>query len=161
MDYQQDELRFYSFVPALYLNALQRGLQTAHAVSEMMVTEQSEAAAKLFQEWAKNHKTIIILNALNHGTVTRTAAALTELAKFFDLPTALFREDEESMNGMATAFGIVLPSRIFNTKLIQETMPGEPIAQPNSEWDYMEFRTAQNKLTELLLITKQFHLAQT
>lgn len=111
--------RLYSFVAGLYLNELQKGLQTAHVVGDLAAkvvsaTPMSPEAVYAFRTWASTDKTIIILNALNHGGVVELESVLSELAEGLGLPCATFREDEVSMNGMATAVGIVVPEKYYN-----------------------------------------------
>lgn len=111
--------RLYSFVAGLYLNELQKGLQTAHVVGDMAAqvvsaTPMAPEAIHAFRAWASTDKTIIILNALNHGGVVELESVLSELAAGLGLPCATFREDEISMNGMATAVGIVVPEKYYN-----------------------------------------------
>ena len=101
-------MRFYSFTNANYMSPLQLGLQTAHCVAEM---SQQSKASEIYDDWAKNHKTIVILNGGN-------CAALEELCTFLDVhqnpyPSACFYEDKESLNGAITAVGIVLPEQVY------------------------------------------------
>lgn len=101
-------MRFYSFVNGLYMSPLQHGLQTAHCIAEM-----SQLKDSVFDEWASNHKTIVILNAIN-------VAGLLELEKTFatmdiPYPVASFREDEASLNGAITSVGVVLPEEIYES----------------------------------------------
>lgn len=103
-------MRFYSFVAGHYLSPLQCGLQTAHAVSEMSI---EPLGSPLFYRWAAEHKTIIILNAINSKGVIEAAARLKEFAVELDLPYSLFCEDEESLNGAATAAGIIVPEKYY------------------------------------------------
>jgi hypothetical protein len=115
--------RLYTFVAGLYLSELQKGLQTAHVVSEMVDNYMPMGGPACnewvtFRDWADTDKTIIILNALNHGTVTRTFAEMAPWAKEAGLPIVLFHEDEESMNGMATACGIILPEIFWGARYV-------------------------------------------
>jgi hypothetical protein len=110
------EYRLYSFVAHHYLSPMQCGLQTAHVVSEM-----SRYANSIYSDWAENDKTIIICGAGNHAGVMEAFKQLRAhnnvlcYADVYEqLPLALFLEDEQSMNRMATACGIVVPARFFN-----------------------------------------------
>lgn len=108
-------MRFYSFVAGLYLSELQKGLQTGHAISEVLAVYDIDSPEfRVYHEWAKNHKTIIILNALNHGGVVSVYQRLKDLADILGLPVVQFNEDEVSMNAMATAAGIVLPAELYD-----------------------------------------------
>jgi hypothetical protein len=123
--------RFYSFVAGLYLSPLQRGLQTAHAVSEMhadLLLDDSEALSSSvldrsiernrFNAWASNDKTIVILDALNSAGVIEAYNKMVYFGKEFDLPITIFHEDADSLNGAPTAAGIIVPDYIFDTRKI-------------------------------------------
>ncbi len=122
--------RLYSFVAGLYLSDLQKGLQTAHVVSEIAsnyvnLGGKPHPAFQKFTHWATTDKTIIILNALNQQGVLDAYAAIQQWERSrvfqeFPFPHALFREDEQSMNGMATACGIVLPENIYDTRFYED-----------------------------------------
>lgn len=133
--------RFYSIVAGLYLSDLQKGLQTAHAVSEVYATlpgvdygydalePDDKAAISAYDTWATCDKTIIILTAANHAGVLDAADKIKSALKAgnINLPHALFREDEQSMNGMATAFGIVVPEMYWNVTAVRNTKEDEEL----------------------------------
>lgn len=108
---QPPALRLYSFVAGNYLSAGQRGLQTAHAISELFASGQPH---QLTLEWARSHKTIIILNAGSHAGVLAAHKQLEALGESLNLPKALFREDEVSLNNAATATAVVVPQHLFD-----------------------------------------------
>jgi len=108
--------RLYTFVAHHYLSPLQCGLQTAHVVSELAVGSDQRSTDNTYFTWAEFDKTIIICGAGNHAGVLD---AYQQFEIFNDqlsrpLPLVLFEEDVASMNGMATACGIVIPSRLYN-----------------------------------------------
>lgn len=110
-------MRLYSFVAGLYLSELQKGLQTGHTVSEFAaVYGRDSAQMDQVYDWSKHHKTIIILNAHTHGGVLRAHSALQSHAAEIGLPIVVFREDEESMNCMATAAAVVVPRQYYEVK---------------------------------------------
>lgn len=112
---EKQELRLYTFTANLYLSPLQVGLQTAHIVGELSAsTDMTLQQRAVFDAWAAKNKTIIILGAGNHRGVVEVAEELEELATKLDLPHAVFYEDEVSMNGMATAAGVVVPRQYFD-----------------------------------------------
>lgn len=111
----QNNYRFYSFVAGLYLSPIQCGIQTAHAVSEMAV-DQPEHLKVIYDNWAKNDKTLIVCQAVNHQGVVDAYEKFSVFAKELNLPCTIFREDEQSMNGMATAVGIVVPVQYCDAK---------------------------------------------
>lgn len=109
--------RLYTFVANHYISPLQCGLQTAHVVSELSRFKINTPQATAFNAWAATDKTIIICGAGNHGGVMRCYAELVRTGGDpLQLPVALFREDEESMNGMATACGVIVPEQFWDVK---------------------------------------------
>ena len=116
-----NEYRLYAFTANLYLSPLQLGLQTAHAVSELFVGASalaSESRRTALLDWAIDDKTIIICGAGNHRGVLDCWSKLISVNSELDLPIAIFYEDEQSMNGMATACGVVVPRRFWDAKPI-------------------------------------------
>ena len=113
------QLRFYSFVAGLYISELQKGLQTGHALTEMhahLLRNHStmEVQREIYDDYCLNHKTIVILNALNSAGVEEAYQKLSYFGDRFQLPVSIFFEDQASLNGAATATGIVVPDRFFN-----------------------------------------------
>jgi hypothetical protein len=107
--------RLYTFVANLYISPLQAGLQTAHVVSELSRFKKNTSQARAFDEWATNDKTIIICAAANHkGVVDCHAELMRTGGDALGLPVAIFHEDEQSMNGMATACGVIVPEQYWN-----------------------------------------------
>jgi hypothetical protein len=117
--------RLYTFVANHYLSQLQCGLQTAHVVSELSQFKYNTKQREAFDAWAQNDKTIIICGAGNHQGVLDCWAELqrTGIGPGFVAGT-LFREDEQSMNGMATACGVIVPECYWNTKFVEDTNLG-------------------------------------
>lgn len=114
--------RFYSFVAGNYLSPLQCGIQTAHAVAEM-----SQKKTAIYENWAKNDKTIIVLNAKNHKGVGEVARFMynSELQKTL-IDVSSFSEDEDSMNGMMTACGVLIPEFIYDAKRVISRQTNRP-----------------------------------
>lgn len=106
--------RLYSFVANAYLSPLQCGLQTAHVVSE--ISKRDRIRFDTYTEWAEKGKTIIICGAGNHkGVVDCWNELLRTGIDTHFVTGAIFREDEQSMNGMATACGVIVPEKYWNT----------------------------------------------
>lgn len=103
------EFRLYTFVANHYLSPLQCGLQTAHVVGELSRGFSFSSQREAFNEWVDKDKTIIICAAGNHQGVLNCHAELVRTGGAIGCPVALFREDEQSMNGMATACGVIVP----------------------------------------------------
>lgn len=123
------EYRFYSFVAGGYISALQAGLQTAHAVSEMSVDQEVQFCLKpagdVYKKWAEIDKTIIICNAFNHAGVEAAFEEFSYFANELDLPCVIFHEDEQSLNGVATATAIIVPEIYYNAKYAAKEDSGE------------------------------------
>jgi len=119
--------RLYTFVANLYLSDIQKGIQTAHVVSEMAEQVASQKGEDLgsyqkYFEWARNDKTIIVCGAGTHKGVLDAFAELQRTGtSALRLPSVLFREDEDSMNGMATACGILVPQQYYDAKYVPDT----------------------------------------
>lgn len=108
--------RLYSFVANHYISPLQCGLQTAHVVGDLSVrykhnTEQHKA----YEDWAAKDKTVIILGAGNHKGIVDCYQELQRVAEPLGLAFTIFCEDEQSMNRMATACGVIVPEKYYNT----------------------------------------------
>ncbi len=141
------EYRLYTFVANLYLSPLQCGLQTAHVVSEISSKmDQTVFGAdgvyitSVFSDWARYDKTIIICGALNHGGVKDCWAELERLSSELELPAAIFHEDEVSMNGMATACGVVVPKHFWNTTFVPGDSGGEGPGNYMDAYEYIDER---------------------
>lgn len=104
----------YFWVNSLYMNDKQFGIQTAHCISDM---SQHVYGADIYSEWAQNHKTIIMFNGTNSGTIKRIFAILQYFARNMAkadilIPHTIFREDMESLDGATTACGFIIPNAI-------------------------------------------------
>jgi hypothetical protein len=106
--------RLYSLTN-MYLSSIQKGLQTAHVVSELSLFKRTA-----YQRWAESDRTIIILNGGNCADLESFEQFLLDLQeehshnnskKFW--PWAAFREDAQSLNGAITAVGIILPESVY------------------------------------------------
>ena len=100
----------------MYLSSIQQGIQAAHATHEMFTrythTISGEKTQMLY-DWAENHKTMILLNGGYMETIQ-------DLVWFFShdenpYPWSKFREGEDSLGGILTTVGIILPERIYLT----------------------------------------------
>lgn len=137
--------RLYSFVANHYLSPLQCGLQTAHVVGELMTAYKPDfnEVGDAVYEWAQCDKTIIIMAAGNHEGVLNGFQEIRRTSVAIGLPYALFREDERSMNGMATAFGVIVPQKYWDTKFSPEVVySSEVIGQrprvSEAYWSYTD-----------------------
>lgn len=151
-------MRLYSFVN-YYLSPLQHGLQTAHCVSEMMVDPSISTSLikhTMFDDWARNHKTIIICNGGNSLQLQELYEKLVTLCDHFKFPVVKFHEDEQSLNCALTSVAVVLPERVYNTKMTDPTTwtyPGD-----GSDATPVNF-TEGSKEFELISLIKSYRLA--
>lgn len=153
--------RLYTFVANHYLSPLQCGLQTAHVVGELsrQIWGKDHRPFKAYTEWAGLDKTIIICAASNHRGVMSAWTRLVGLAKVIPgvpYPVALFCEDEQSMNNMATACGIIVSDRIYNANVIEV---GEEKKYGWFNDDSMEYEWLSDDEAELADYIKSFKLA--
>lgn len=102
----------------MYLSAIQQGIQSLHCLSEMYVkytsmqggVDQTTANSDLF-EWAKNHKTVVVLNA---GESVSLAQIRTEFQTGDpDFAWAHWNESSEALHGALTSVGVILPERVY------------------------------------------------
>ena len=114
----QNNYRFYSFVAGLYLSPIQCGIQTAHAVSEMSVTTPVHLMP-IYNAWAEQDKVLIVCQAVNHAGVMSAYEQLQMFGEALSLPVTVFFEDEQSMNSMATAAGIIVPEIYHSAKAVR------------------------------------------
>lgn len=133
-------MRLYAFVAGNYLSNLQKGIQTAHCVSELFSVYHnvSEQRNKLV-----NAKTIIVLNAFNHQGVVDTYDKLAGLAGKLELPITIFNEDGVSMNNMATCVTIVVPRHLYDVKKKFNSVQYNSIKPPES-YEYVYVHEDEN-----------------
>lgn len=92
----------------MYISHIQKGIQTAHVVSEISSKYKSTQTA--YDEWALNHKTIIVLNGGYGANLYTIEEQFAELNQF---PFASFNESQEALGGAITAVGIILPEWVY------------------------------------------------
>lgn len=116
------------FFGNMYLSHIQQGIQAAHVVHELFTKYNStplhdEVGAEvcfvvnermaMLNDWATNHKTMILLNA-GYGE------NIKNLCRFFskpgnEFPWAYFEESAEALDGAITSVGILLPPLVYET----------------------------------------------
>lgn len=115
------ELRFYCFVN-YYLSSMQQGIQTGHCAVDLVRKYTKESWVLSYgatrsdrdtvESWADNHKTFITLNGGNNDGIKEA----TRIISSTDFPWVSFNEDEQSLGGLQTCVGVVLPENIFKAK---------------------------------------------
>jgi hypothetical protein len=106
-------MRLYTFTHFM-LSSIQQGIQSGH-VSQTLFLKYQHKSTKQFKalyEWAPS-PTIIALNGGNSFHLKEILTSLENSATFLKLPYAEFFEDQESMQGVRTSVGVIIPARIY------------------------------------------------
>lgn len=148
-------MRLYSFCNA-YLSSLQQGLQTAHLTAELFLRYPSRMKAEgdLLYHWANNSKTIIILNGGNVCTIKNTFDIIWKNAELLHLPFGKFHEDDDSLGGIITCCGLVVPDWLYDAT--QKYIESDDFGY-YSDGEYFEQDSPEWKLIDLI---KSHHLAK-
>lgn len=115
-----EQFRLYTFVAGNYLSPLQAGIQSLHAAAELSVLPAEGRQSSIYRLWACEDKTVIVCNAANHAGVLKAFELIEPLANRLGLPCALFREDEVSLNGAATAMSVIVPANLYDVEFTPE-----------------------------------------
>jgi len=134
--------RLYTFVNHLYMSPIQWGIQTAHVVCTLSVKyKHNTKQHKAYVDWAANEPTIIVCQGGNVAMLTDTAIRLTALANQLDLARAEFYEDEQSLGGIITAVGVLVPDTLFDVSIVNETdESGQRVQHFVSKDDYFTYK---------------------
>lgn len=143
------EYRMYGLVP-YNLSPIQQGIQFGHAVVEYQQnTLGLEPMQKIYNKWAKEDKTFIILNG---GTTNRNRERLGTLNKHLKeitemgVKVGIFFEPD--LGDQLTAFVFLVDERVFNRELYPDFV-GTPYTWPQhvkpSEKEYAKWEEANNK----------------
>ncbi len=107
------------------IRTIQQGIQASHALAEMYEKYSPESIqGSMLGEWARDHKTTILLNGGFHGTLIEIIKQFQnlEIGEGMVYPYSIFFEDEYTLNGAATAVGIILPSSVYEKEIKEMTM---------------------------------------
>ena len=108
------ELRMYGFTPYI-ISDIQKSIQFGHAVVEYGLENFNTDE---YQNWARNHKTFIILNGGTSNHVdpeyVGTMENIVEELKANDIKFATFNEPD--LNDMLSAIVFIVDERVFNRK---------------------------------------------
>ena len=146
MEDLDQELRFYCFVN-FYLSSIQQGIQTGHCavdlVMKYLVTSPHKSGItpyqrSLVENWASLHKTFITLNG---GPAAGIDAAQDAITAAYDFPWVAFYEDMDSLKGLKTCVGVVVPEYIFNAKFSPEETRAAQDGQPRYVWQQSDPNT--------------------
>jgi len=137
------------------LRTIQQGIQPLHVVGDMSVkygNAGGSVPAALFAEWARNYKTAISLNGGTHGQLLRDYEVIQRVAVVLQLPYAAFHEDEESLGGLMTSWGIVVTTPIVDriqARMSKDRGPGWFTSDESNIW----FPTDESKVAVDDLVT--------
>lgn len=122
------ELRMYGLVP-YNLSEIQKAIQFGHAVVEYgQAIKGIPLLESVYNDWANNHKTFIILNG---GTTNIKLSRLGTLNQHYldldlqGIPFASFHEPD--LGDQLTALAFIVDERVFNKKLYPD------FEMPNTE----------------------------
>lgn len=106
-------MRLYS-ITNMYMNGIHSGIQTQHSTVELFVkypitNSKTHNSANIIHDWAKNHKTTIVLNGGMHDSLMKVLHLLQEWGYHNDeaLPFAPFFEP--GINNALTSISIIMP----------------------------------------------------
>ena len=103
-----------------YLNTMQQGIQSAHVVAELFI---SNPSGDRVLHWATKHKTLRILNAGAGEVFDDRYIRFIDICDEYDLANAYFNEPD--ISGLMTAFGFVMNQEsIDRIETEQEDMEG-------------------------------------
>lgn len=109
-------MRAYTFTNFM-LNTVAQGIQPAHCLMDMVrryqLTEPDNIARLRAEDWADNHKTMICLNGGNHAGILSVWEQLVTLGDALNLPIQKFCEDQDTLGGLMTCCGIIVPAEVY------------------------------------------------
>lgn len=106
-------MRAYFFTN-MYLSSIQQGIQPLHVLAEMYnkyVSPDPGPEYFILDRWARDHKTVICLNAGYSDEIRKLIALFEDPRNPF--PWAFFREGNDALDGALTSVGIVLPEEVY------------------------------------------------
>jgi len=147
------QLRFYTLIN-FYLSSIQQGIQSAHLAhvifndyakkklesvpdnrsidSEFTDAILYNAAYEMLRLWSEQHKTIIVLNGGVNSDLHAAYDFIKENNKkfSFNMPFTKFHEDKQSLDGILTGVGIVVPEELFDAEFPHRLK--KPVTDPDS-----------------------------
>lgn len=101
-----------------YISGIHAGIQSAHAIAELMIWYNNPAAAAeeltpyhWLKYWKDEDNTIIVLNG---GYQSVLQDFLDQAMSLETYPVSWWREEKKALNGALTAVAVVLPEFIYN-----------------------------------------------
>ena len=116
-------MRFYA-AGNYYLSSIQQGIQSSHVLSEMFIKYSATSSpGDVLRDWARNHKTMILLNGGNADSL-RGFYSLLERSDASALVFAKFNEDAQSLDNALTSVGIIVPARLYDATWTNDAVYG-------------------------------------
>jgi hypothetical protein len=102
------------FFGNMYLSKIQQGIQDAHVVSDLFIKYNNKTIEQdILYEWAKNHKTMVLLNGGYQSNILNIYETISSNNKNLHLPIQYFKEEEISLNSAVTSLGVIVPNFIY------------------------------------------------
>lgn len=117
-------MRLYCFTNG-WLSSLQNGIQSLHSLAELMI---KYPKSKDVKDWAKYHKTVIILN----GGDSDKMYNILEMMKRNDNPFPWASFNEPSIENALTSIAILLPENLYADELVGSRWESEFLKLKNS-----------------------------
>lgn len=89
------------FVVNRYMLGLQAGIQAGHCAAELVHEHHSNSVVK---QWVTKDKVMIVLHGGGHSDLRK----LFKISQKMKIPSSIFHEGLEDLNGAATCVGMVL-----------------------------------------------------
>ena len=108
----------YFFVNRNYMKEVQWGIQALHCAVQMSTeykqySHEPEEDALLWEKWATYDRTVYLLDGGNVAMLTDLYQKLVPLAVACNVPFGKFHEDHESLGGVITCVGVIVPADII------------------------------------------------
>jgi len=106
------------------LSSMQQGIQALHVLGELNAKytfTRGGIQHSILQDWQIEGKTVVCLNGGNLDALTKVYEIISELGSEIQLPYAIFHEDQQSLGGIATACGIIVPESIWGANRSNST----------------------------------------
>lgn len=126
------------FLCNYYLSSIQQGIQAAHCVADMFVRYsefQGRQETEMLYTWARDHKTMVLLNGGNHDNLISNYHTISRLCTSLGYPFAAFDEDEVSLNNATTCVGLIVEPHIYQTKVYVNEYTNKLTCAPKSDPD--------------------------
>lgn len=131
----------YFWVNGLYMREIQWGIQALHCAVDMGqiykdAVRRGSEASNVFNNWANDDKTVILLNAFNVQGLREKFDLLDANGNLARVPWATFSEDEQSLGGVLTCVGVVPNENMMNYMAwAREYHPCDNVDDRRIEWE--------------------------